>query len=321
MKRKASDEVNLQAVEAPPAPKQKKKIQDPARARASQLYGEIAMNAKHNRLAGAIDSFKTAMSEGIPLNSGLLNTLLYLAVGGGDWEVYARTGKGPDRPSTLQEPSLAGEPSSRQGQEPSDATEPSSSSHPPLAPSPPPEKATLVSFATTLWEHMQKLGTKPDNGTYLALARLSAIQGDSDSALGWAHECHTQGHQVSLRLYHPAIVSLIVKGREMGVEKASEVAAAVEGIDKEIEAMGKEHLDLTEQEYALILETYSLYGSWHQVASESLHHHHHYPSSSLSSSSSLSYKRLIRGAVPTSHGLCLFTVCEIIPQGLQPSEH
>jgi hypothetical protein len=261
-KRKANDAAN------PQAPRQKKKIQDPVRARASQLYSEIAQNAKHNRLASAMDSFQSAVNEGIALNSGLLNTLLYLAVGGSDWEVYARTGTGPSTPSTSapdgdrQEKEVGTLPSEHPQE-----TDPSTS-QPPL---PPPEKETLVSFANTLWSHMQETGAKPDNGTFLALARLSAIMGDSAASLEWAHRCHELGHQVSLRLYHPAIVSLIVKGKVMG-DRAVEIASSVESIDKEISAQGKEHLDLTEQEYALMLEAFASYGSWPQVASESWRH-------------------------------------------------
>lgn len=270
------------------------------------------MNAKHNRLLSAMDSFQSAVNEGIALNSGLLNTLLYLAVGGSDWEVYVRTGKGPIRPSTRPTDEAADLPSGHT-QEPEPST-----SQPTVAP---PEKETLVSFASSLWDHMQKSGAKPDNATFLALARLSAIMGDSDASLSWAHRCHEQGHQVSLRLYQPAIVSLIVKGREMGVN-AMDVAKSVEAIDKEISLHGKEHLDLTEQEYALMLEAYSAYGSWPQVASES--------SYSFSSTSSgaifmtacicmkleASYK--VHGATSTAHACLLHARTT---SGLQPSEH
>lgn len=55
-----------------------------------QLMGEIAQHAKYNRLQPAIQAFQSAVQEGVTLNPGVYNTLLYISSGGNNWEAYVR---------------------------------------------------------------------------------------------------------------------------------------------------------------------------------------------------------------------------------------
>ncbi len=63
-------------------------------------------------------------------------------------------------------------------------------------------------------------------------------------------------HHIQLRLFHPAMVAYTLHG-DVG---------PVLAIDAEIASFGKEHLDLTEYEYCLLLEAATQYGTWAQVA-------------------------------------------------------
>lgn len=59
-------------------------------AQSYQLMGEIAQHAKYNRLQPAIQAFQSAVQEGVTLNPGVYNTLLYISSGGNNWEAYVR---------------------------------------------------------------------------------------------------------------------------------------------------------------------------------------------------------------------------------------
>lgn len=61
---------------------------------------------------------------------------------------------------------------------------------------------------------------------------------------------------VQLRLFHPAMVSFILQG---------DIAALMD-LDARIASLKKEQLDLTEYEYALLLEGLTAHGTWAQLA-------------------------------------------------------
>ncbi|KAG1673177.1 hypothetical protein FOA52_015288 [Chlamydomonas sp. UWO 241] len=217
-KRKAEDGKGV-------AQQQQKKKQDPTKAKMGKLFGSIAQHAKHNRLVPALAELASTAQENMPLNLGLFNTLLYLATGGNNWELYARGREVPPTTDTNDEVTPA------------------------------PSKDELIAAAGVVWDRMQACGVAGDNVTYTSLARIEAIKGNAAGALQWAQKCATTTHPVQLRLYHPAIVSFILTGD----------VASVLATDAEITAYGRDSLDLTEQEYALLLEAVTLHGDWAQV--------------------------------------------------------
>ncbi|GAX83669.1 hypothetical protein CEUSTIGMA_g11094.t1 [Chlamydomonas eustigma] len=160
-----------------------KKIKDPVQARKYKVHGEIGQHAKHNNFKGALETFKEVVQEGLPLNLGLYNALLYVTTGGNDWECYTRGRVLP----ALKIEGTAGM---------SDDSDRASTS-----------KAELISATQAVWSHLKVSGVNPDNSTYVSLARIEAIKGDAAAALQWAHSCEEAGQPVTLRLYHPALVS------------------------------------------------------------------------------------------------------------------
>ncbi|KIZ02508.1 Pentatricopeptide repeat-containing protein [Monoraphidium neglectum] len=113
---------------------------------------------------------------------------------------------------------------------------------------------------------MQAAGQAPDETIFTHLARAAAARGDPDAALSFAREVVAAergggggggGKMVArLRTFQPALVGLALAGR------ADEALAVAD----ELAALGRDYLDLTESEYALLLEAVARGGSYAQFA-------------------------------------------------------
>ncbi|KAA6426205.1 MAG: Pentatricopeptide repeat-containing, partial [Trebouxia sp. A1-2] len=101
--------------------------------------------------------------------------------------------------------------------------------------------AELHQAGRSIFDQMQKSSTKPLELAYTALARMAATAGDGDAALEATIRGLTAGVTPKLRGFVPALLAYAVAGEP---EKAFQVADLIQ----------EQKLDLTESEFALLLQ-------------------------------------------------------------------
>ncbi|DBA87294.1 TPA: hypothetical protein ACH3X1_004352 [Trebouxia sp. C0004] len=101
--------------------------------------------------------------------------------------------------------------------------------------------AELHQAGRSIFDQMQKQSTKPLELAYTALARMAATAGDGDAALEATIRGLTAGVTPKLRGFVPALLAYAVAGES---EKAFQVAELIQ----------EQKLDLTESEFALLLQ-------------------------------------------------------------------
>ncbi|KAL0051819.1 hypothetical protein WJX82_002667 [Trebouxia sp. C0006] len=101
--------------------------------------------------------------------------------------------------------------------------------------------AELHQAGRSIFDQMQKRSTKPLELAYTALARMAATAGDGDAALEATTKGLTAGVAPKLRGFVPALLAYAVAGEP---EKAFQVADLIQ----------EQKLDLTESEFALLLQ-------------------------------------------------------------------
>ncbi|GIL84255.1 hypothetical protein Vretimale_15878 [Volvox reticuliferus] len=219
---------------------------------------------KRNNLKFAINLFRDLLEENVKMDTSLLNSLMYLACGAEQWERYARglplltaaeaaaeATEADGRPGDAEADGDEGQQQQRPGGQQQQKQRPGRPVMPevPEPEGPPPTREELVAAVDELWSYMKTAGLQPDQGTYLALARREALQGDPEGALQWVQECGKKGKPVQLRLFHPAQVGYCLRS---DVEK-------VHAIDTMI---ASHSLDNTEYEFARLLEVIAAAGTY-----------------------------------------------------------
>ncbi|GLI66200.1 hypothetical protein VaNZ11_009899 [Volvox africanus] len=228
-------------------------------------------SVKRNNLKFAMNLFREVMEEDVKMDTSLLNSLMYLACGAEQWERYARglplltaaevaaaaAAEATGMETSSGDAEAGGEEGQRQqrpGTQQQNKHRPGKSGVPevPEPEGPPPTREELVAAVDELWSHMGKAGLQPDQGTYLALARREALQGDPNGALRWVKECVKKGKPVQLRLFHPAQVGYCLRS---DVSKVHEIDTMI----------ASHNLDNTEYEFARLLEAIAAAGSYAQL--------------------------------------------------------
>ncbi|KAL3153111.1 hypothetical protein ABBQ38_012130 [Trebouxia sp. C0009 RCD-2024] len=115
--------------------------------------------------------------------------------------------------------------------------------------------AQLQKEGRAIFDQMQAQQVKPLELAYTALARMAAAAGDGDAALEATHRGLQAGVAPKLRAFTPALLAYAVQGQ---VEPAFQVADEVQ----------RQKLDLTETEFALLLQACARgAASWQRVQS------------------------------------------------------
>ncbi|EFJ51613.1 hypothetical protein VOLCADRAFT_120484 [Volvox carteri f. nagariensis] len=99
---------------------------------------------------------------------------------------------------------------------------------------------------------MKSAGMKPDQGTYLALARREALLGNPQAALQLTQECIQDGKLAQLRMFHPAQVGYCLSGDVAQLHHIDSIIAS-------------HRLDNTEYEFARLLEGIAAAGTYEQM--------------------------------------------------------
>lgn len=185
------------------------------------LVGAMGQATKRGNLDDAYAVYKQAQQEPVvklPLHS--YNALLYLTVGGDGWEALARGGDphtcavhniNPSAPITAPPPpppsaavAAAAADGNPNASKISDNAAPVQGGGAATGVQAKPTSSLLttqqrVELAKEVWGHIQAQGLKPDQASYLALARLEGVQGKADQALQVVRETTVQEqHQATL---------------------------------------------------------------------------------------------------------------------------
>eukprot|EP00798_Chlamydomonas_sp_ICE-L_P020025 gene20025-26740_t len=208
-----------------------------------EFIHSLHMAAKHNDMGTAMALWEGARENKIELPANLYNTLLYVACGGESWEMLARRDQSFVPKLDLKDPLAPTAGVNRLKAMSAEEFEA--------------RRLGCIDAAAKVWAAMQEAGIPLDEARCMSLARVEALKGEPSKALEWAHTCIATKQSAALRVFHPALV---------GYALAGDVAAA-KRVDVLIKSLEQATMDLTEYEYALLLETYFKAGAWEDITS------------------------------------------------------
>jgi pentatricopeptide repeat protein len=232
-----------------------------------QVRQDIQMAAKANNLWAALAAYDRSKLEGHKLNVDSYTSLLYLCSGGDQWEqllpgTELLTYEGL-LPWAVNGTAAALVPMATTQKHPT-PLEPGSNSHDASHPAPTPPAARDIGLSTEMhataravharqiFQDMQAAKVEANEMCYTALARLAAAAGDPDEAFNVVHGMLELGIAPRLRSFTPALAAYA---------QAGDVASAFD-VDAAIAAAG---LDMTEAEYARLLQAAEAGASWEQA--------------------------------------------------------
>jgi len=172
-----------EGLSAPPEVSSKKRRKKKKDKPLSDVFYKISMAAKTNDRPAAMEAFRSARDAGLKLTQGLVNTVLFVIVGGEDWFETAQTACQPE-----QQPS--------------------------------PEVRQLEAYRDEVIQYMQEHRLLSDAMVYIAQARLSACLGDPDGAFHLAQQMLQDKITARLRVFTPALVGFAERGE---IQKALEI--------------------------------------------------------------------------------------------------
>jgi len=175
----------------------------------------IAMAAKFNDSRAGLGSFRAALASGQYINPGMYNTVLHLCTGGENWDRVAR---GEIIPPAIPE-GYFGEPIPLQE---------------PLS------KEELLAGSSEIEAELGKKGIPDSEILYTCRCRLAMLRGDLEGSFALAMEAKGKG-MVRLRTFTPPLLGFCLAGK---MDRGLAV----------VEACQSAQLELSESEYALLLE-------------------------------------------------------------------
>eukprot|EP00210_Caulerpa_lentillifera_P000006 g6.t1 len=151
--------------------------------------------AKHNERDKAMECFREGRDKGLRFNQGVMNSVLYLLVGGERW--YENAKKAFSVKNKIQD----------DGDEADNVD-------------------NLTKWRDEVLDYMQKEQLMTDEMVYTAQARLSACLGDSDQAFLFVKEMLDSNIPARLRSFTPALLGFSENGQK---NKALEVQNTIDG--------------------------------------------------------------------------------------------
>ncbi|EIE26949.1 hypothetical protein COCSUDRAFT_59444 [Coccomyxa subellipsoidea C-169] len=244
-----------QAPPQQPPPKEQQQQQGRKKARKMTpeggLRADIFKAAKENDPLGGLAAYDRAVAEGISMGNDLFETLLYLCSGGQAWDAKlpapaqtdaksaSQPGEDVDaRKAAHKEASTSGQATSGNGATPEQALQRESIDK--AAHMTSEEWVKVARRGKELWQTLKERGGGKSEVCYTALARMAATEGKPDQALDAAREALATGLHLKLRSFVPAL-------------KAYCAAGNVDAAFKVDELIAEQELDLTEDEYALLI--------------------------------------------------------------------
>lgn len=172
--------------------KGKKKNKDPV---LMESVLKISFAAKHNNRDEAMDCFRSGREKGLRFNQGVMNSVLYLLVGGEHWFENAKNACSLNSNTEKD------------------------------------QEKNLTQWRDEVLDYMQKEDLMTDEMVYTAQARLSVCLGDPDRAFLFIKEMLDANISARLRSFTPALLGFAEQGEKT---KAFEVQNTIDGCNLDL---------------------------------------------------------------------------------------
>ncbi|BDA43062.1 probable mitochondrial ribonuclease P catalytic subunit at C-terminar half [Coccomyxa sp. Obi] len=223
------------------------------------VRAEIFQAAKENDPLGGLAVYDRAVAEGISMGNDLFETLLYLCSGGQAWDAklpaagQIDAGSGHDeeaRKATNKEASTSGQEMTDSNSAPQEGTQHQAVNKAEHLTSE--EWVRIAERGKQLLQMLRDRGAGKSEVCYTAAARMAATEGKPDEALAAARDALSAGLHLKLRSFVPALKAHCAAGNVDAAFEVDELIAA-------------QQLDLTEDEYALLIGVCAHGATWERA--------------------------------------------------------